>query len=113
VSPEADRATVERAVAEEVEGLGVEALPNVELEKSRNQSVTTWLLNWQSVQNRGQWLGQGAIRFDDPRAALRRLEALGSLTPEEVRRAAASYLAASRRTVVWVVPEPQPVEGEP
>jgi len=105
VKPEGDKGAAERQVVEAAERASSQPPSADELERCKNQLETAFLLNWQSVQNRGQWIGQGAVRFGDPRAATKRLQRVRAATPEDVRRAAERYLKSDRRNVVWVVPE--------
>jgi predicted Zn-dependent peptidase len=113
LAPGAAREEVERALLGEVDRLRTEPIASQEVARCRNQAEASLMLNWQSVQNRGQWLGQGAVRFGDPRAVLTRLARLRAADAEKLRRVAEAYLKPERRSVVWVVPEVAGAGGSP
>ncbi len=105
LKPQASHEAVEKALVEEVERLAQEEVLGQELEKGRVQGETALLLNWETAAGRGQAIGQGAARFDDPWTASRRLERLRAVSPADLRRVASTYLRSEARTVVWILPE--------
>ncbi len=76
-----------------------------ELEKAKNQIVTTQLRQRETNLGRGQALGRAAVLLDDPNHANTELEELQAVTAADVQRVAKKYLTDSNAYVFYYLPE--------
>ncbi|MDH7487387.1 MAG: pitrilysin family protein [Anaerolineae bacterium] len=95
---------VEAALWAELERVAQEPITPEELAKAIKQTRAQFAYSSESVSNQGFWLGFSEIVastewFDSY------LDNLAAVTAEDVQRVAKEYLAKSRRTVGWYVPQ--------
>ncbi len=93
------------AFNEHIELLQRDGVTNRELEKAKNQMMNTAVIRLRTVEGKAQNLGEAGILFGDTDAINRELEAIGSVTCEDIQRVAREYLTPARRTVAKVVPD--------
>jgi zinc protease len=108
VRADADTATVESTLVNEVEKLASEPLPPDELEGAKNQAEAELLMGWQTTRGFAQSLGAAHMLDSDVTALERRLAQLRALTADDVSRVASRTLTSRRRAVVWLMPAASP-----
>ncbi|MFI5372156.1 MAG: M16 family metallopeptidase [Candidatus Eisenbacteria bacterium] len=106
VQPGADSAAVERAILAAVEHAANGPPGDAELEGARKQLVNAICFGWQSARGRAQALGSAVMTTGDATAATRALERVRACTAADVQHAAARWLTATRRIVVWQAARP-------
>ncbi len=99
---------VEKAAIQEVERVQQDGVSEDELHRAVKQVKAQLVYGSESVSDQGYWLGAletiGAPKvYDDM------LEKAESVTTEDVRRVAQTYLTESKRTVGWLIP----TDGQP
>lgn len=97
---------LEKAVLEELDRLKREPVPAEELRKIQNQIQTSFLRQLNSNARLAYWLSYGESLFGDWRYLVRRVEAYGKVTPEDILAAAKKYFTARNRTVAVLVRTP-------
>jgi predicted Zn-dependent peptidase len=100
---------VEAVIYEEVARLAAEGPTHSELERVRNQVAASSIRRLQSNLGLAFQLAESESLRGDWRETFRMADRLRSVTPEDIRRVAATYLTAPRRTVATLVRE----EGSP
>lgn len=98
-------ADVEAVVDEEIARLGEHGPTDEEIEKVRNLVETGFWSELQSADGKGESLGHYQTTLGDFRALFAVADAIGRVSPDDVARAARSFLTRARRTVVTVEPE--------
>jgi zinc protease len=84
---------------------GSGTLGDGDYERARKRLLAGALADFETVDRKAEQMCQGATYFGDPRRALDDMTTIASLTPDEVGRCAARWLAPERRVGVRVVPE--------
>lgn len=95
---------LEEALFAEIEALRQERVPKDEFDRAMKQVRAQFMYGMESTMNQAAMLGAAALtkgveKFD------RALEELEAVTPDDVLRAAQTYLDPQRRTVGWFLPE--------
>jgi predicted Zn-dependent peptidase len=100
-SPQAPHSTaeVEEAIYEEISRLAEEGPSETELIRVRNQIEAGRVRRLQSNLGLAFQLAESTRLFGDWHATFQLPERLASVTPDEVRRVAATYLTRANRTV--------------
>ncbi len=106
VQPGADTAAVERAIVGAVERVASEAPADDEIARARLQIENGMLFSWQGTRGRGQAIGSAVAMGGDAGDPVRDLDRVRACTGADVQRAAARWLTASRRAIVWLTPRP-------
>jgi predicted Zn-dependent peptidase len=96
-------AQLEEAIYEEVAGLAAAGPSAEEVERVRNQAAAAAVRRLQSNLGLAFQLADSESLFGDWRETFRATEHLRVVTAEDVRRVAAAYLTADRRTVATLV----------
>jgi len=95
---------LEKAVLEEIEKIRKEGIDEEEIERARNRALSSMLMNFQSVADKGMTVGTFARR-----GILEKLEnwlqIISGVRREEVEKAAKKYLTEQNRTIVILEPE--------
>ena len=110
VRPGAEIERVESTLFDEIERVAREPVRPEELKKAKRQlevGLVNGLATNHALANR---IGYDFVTLGRIRPLEERLAAIEAVTAEDVQRVAKSYLAADRRSVVWVVP---PAGAEP
>jgi len=76
-----------------------------ELEKAKNQIVTSQLRQRETNLGRGQALGRAAVLFGDPNRVNTDLDKLQAVTAADVQRVAKKYFTTENRYVFYYLPE--------
>ncbi|MRG93118.1 M16 family metallopeptidase [Polyangium spumosum] len=79
-----------------------------EMDRARKRIEAAFVLGLAWSRDRASALGMFELATGDARAIGRELERLAAVTPADVQKAAARYLAPSRRTVIETRPKPAP-----
>ncbi|HEY8447852.1 MAG TPA: pitrilysin family protein [Thermomicrobiales bacterium] len=95
---------IENVVDEELARLASEPVNDEEFARAIKQVKAQYIYSAEGVTNQAFWLGQMEI-VDSYQRALTLPEEIERVTPEDVRRVAATYLIPTNRTVGWVLPE--------
>ena len=104
---------VRATVLAEFKRLADEGPTPAEMEKLRNNLLNDTVRGWQSTLYRAQRLAEYALYDGDPGLVNTELENYLRVTPEEVRRATARYLAADDNySVMEVIPSPPAAESQ-
>lgn len=104
VGTDADTATAERVLLDEVGRLSREPVSEEELDSARRGLETSTLFAQQTSRGRALALGEAELLTGDAAHAAARLDALRHLTPAAVQRVAQRVLTESARGVVWLAP---------
>ena len=103
VRPDHSPAEVEEVLEAEFARVASEAVTQEEVDKAIKQAQAQFAYSSESVTGHALWLGFSEI-FADHTWAETYLDTLATVTAEDVRRVAETYLERSRRTVGWYVP---------
>jgi predicted Zn-dependent peptidase len=102
--PGGDVAQLEAALLDEVAALAAEGPTPAEMERAMTGVEVRNLLDLQRVAERADRLSMLTTTFDDPGRINTELARYRAVTPDDVRRVAARYLAADNRAVLTYVP---------
>lgn len=102
LAPTADSVAVERDLQAEVDRLAKEPLSATEFETARKRAESATLFSLQTARGRALALGTSLTATGNEQDVDRQLERIRACTPADVQRVAARFLAAGRRTVVWM-----------
>ncbi|MCA1816312.1 MAG: insulinase family protein, partial [Acidobacteria bacterium] len=110
--PKPGRTTEEirRTIQDEIRRLAEEGPSAEEMEKLRNNLVNDAVRSRQSTMYRAQMLAEYALYDGDPELFNTELESYLGITPEQIRGAAARYLATDNYSLIEVVPAPEDAE---
>jgi predicted Zn-dependent peptidase len=81
---------------------------NEELQKSKNQMLTSLYRDLKTISDRAYLLGHYETYLGDYRRLFTAANELEAVTAADVQRVAAKYLAPNKRTVATLVPTPAP-----
>lgn len=104
VRPERTLEEVEAALWAELERVAQEPITPEELTKAIKQTRAQFAYSSESVSSQGFWLGFSEI-VASTEWFYGYLDSLAAVTAEDVQRVAKKYLAKSKRTVGWYVPQ--------
>ncbi len=96
---------VENSLRAEIKKLQDSPVSAAELEKAKNQIVTSQLRNRETNLGKSQTLGQAAVLLGDPNRVNTDLERLLAVTADDVQRVAKKYLTDENRYVFYYLPE--------
>jgi zinc protease len=102
--PSAELATVEQVIEAEISRLQSELVSDQELHRMTKQVRAKWAMGLESMSAQGRWIGLAAT-IATVEWYTNTVPALESVTPEQVRSAAQTYLVPQRRTVGRYQPE--------
>lgn len=80
------------AITEEIEKMQTELVSDAELEKARNQMLASLVTESLTVESKASALGSAAVLEGDVSRINTRLERIRSVSPEDIRRVAQTYL---------------------
>src|SRR2546423_156384 len=95
----------EAALRAEIKKLQDAPLPAAELEKAKNQIVTSQLRQRETSLGKSQALGRAAVLLGDPNRVNTELDRLQAVTAADVQRVAKKYLTDDNRYVFYYLPE--------
>ena len=95
----------ERALLAEIKKMQDAAVSPAELEKAKNQLITTQLLERETNNGKALALGDAAVLSGDPNRANTDLERLSKVTAADVQRVMKKYLTDANRLVIYYLPE--------
>jgi zinc protease len=98
-------AAIFEAFDEHIEKLQQDGPTQRELNKVKNQMLTEAVIARRTVDGKAAELGETGILHGQHDWLNRRLDAIASVTREDIQRIARKYLAPSQRTVVEIVPD--------
>jgi predicted Zn-dependent peptidase len=104
VKPEVDPGEVEAAVRAHLAAAATAPPADADLERARNRLLTNHWEALQQLDQRADQLSQLTTYFGDPRLLTRELERYATLDAEDLRRTAATWLAADAGVALTVVP---------
>ena len=96
---------VEKSLKAELQKLQDAPVSAAELEKARNQIITSELRNRETDLGKSQTLGEAAVLLGDPNRANTDLPRLLAVTPADIQRVAKKYLKDTNRDVFYYLPE--------
>src|SRR5205085_2309136 len=96
---------VEASLRAEVKKLQDTPVTAAELEKAKNQIVTSQLRQRETSLGKSQALGRAAVLLGDPNRVNTELDRLQAVTAAEVQRVARKYLTDDNRYVFYYLPE--------
>lgn len=105
-NPGSDLARLEAGAWEEIAAVKRDGLSASDLARAKKQLEAAFFLRMQAVQQRGREIGLLQVRTGDWRRINSRVGSWRSVTNEDVKRIASTYLIEDNRTVVTVVPVP-------
>jgi predicted Zn-dependent peptidase len=94
---------LEKAILEEIQRLGSEAIPEKELQKVKNQIQTDFLRKLDSNSQLAYWLSYGQSLLGNWRTFIERREACEQVTSDDVRRVAQKVFSERNRTVAILI----------
>jgi zinc protease len=97
----------EAALRAEIKKLQDTPVPAAELEKAKNQIITSELRQRETNLGKAQALGQAAVLLGDPNRVNTDLEKLQAVTPDDIQRVAKKYFTDQNRYVLYYLPESQ------
>jgi zinc protease len=95
----------ESSLRAEIKKLQDTLVPAAELEKAKNQIVTSQLRQRETSLGKSQALGRAAVLLGDPNRVNTDLERLQAVTPADVQRVARKYFTDSNAYVFYYLPE--------
>jgi predicted Zn-dependent peptidase len=103
-NPDQSLDSIVESVGEEVDRLASEGPTDAELAVVRAQTERDWLDDMATAAGRADALSGAALLFDDPSAVNERLPLVRSITSDEVRKAAETWLCPVLNAQVRVLP---------
>ncbi len=97
----------EAALRAEIKRLQDTPVPAAELEKAKNQIITSDLRQRETNLGKAQALGQAAVLLGDPNRVNTDLEKLEAVTPADIQRVAKKYFTDQNRFVLYYLSESQ------
>jgi len=94
----------EKAVAAEVARLQAEPITGAELDKAKNQAIAGLVFGRQTVDDKGEAIGDAAL-LGDPSRVNREVASYQKVTAADVQRVLKQYFRPENRTVVYMLPE--------
>jgi predicted Zn-dependent peptidase len=107
IAPGKDPKEVENLVYQELERVKNEPVADSELQKVRMEVKRGKVEQLVGTLYRAQALGENAVFYNDPNVINTGSDKLMSVTKEQIRKAARTYLNESNRTVLTTVPKPR------
>ena len=104
VSPGKDVEALERALYEEIEKIQSSPPSEREVQKAKNQVEASFIMEQDSIFFQGELIGMFEM-VGDWRLKDKYLEAIRSVTPEDVQRVARKYFTEENRTVGILIPK--------
>jgi zinc protease len=98
----------EASLLAEVKKLQDTLVSAAELEKAKNQIITSQLRQRETSNGKAQALGQAAVLLGDPNRVNTDLDRLQAVTPADIQRVAKKYFTAANRYVFYYLPEAKP-----
>jgi len=95
----------ESSLLAEIKKLQDTPVPAAELEKAKNQIVTSQLRQRETGLGKSQALGRAAVLLGDPNRVNTDLEKLNAVTAADVQRVAKKYFTTENRYVFYYLPE--------
>lgn len=99
---------VEELILEEVERVRAEGVSDEELQKAKNQALADQVRGRMTVMQKAEQLQHYRYLHGDVSEINRDIQKTLAVTADDIRRVANTYLSEANRTVVTVVPAPQP-----
>ena len=99
---------IEQLILEEIEKVRAEGVTAEELEKAKNQAVSGQIMGRQTVMSKAEQLQHYRYLHGDVAEINRDVQKMLAVTAEDILRVANTYLTEANRTVVTVVPAPEP-----
>ena len=96
---------VENSLKAEIKKIQDSPVSDAELEKAKNQIVTSELRSRETNLGKSQTLGQAAVLLDDPNRVNSDLQRLLAVTPADIQRVAKKYFTDTNRYVFYYLPE--------
>ncbi|HEX3145556.1 MAG TPA: pitrilysin family protein [Pyrinomonadaceae bacterium] len=96
---------VEAALKAEIKKLQDAPVTAAELEKAKNQIVTSQLRQRETSLGKSNALGRAAVILGDPNRVNTDLDRLQAVTAEDIQRVAQKYLTDKNRYVIYYLPE--------
>ena len=96
---------VEASLNAEIKKLQDILVPAAELEKAKNQIVTSQLRERETSLGKSQALGRAAVLLGDPNRVNTELDRLQAVTAADVQRVAQKYFTENNRYVFFYLPE--------
>jgi zinc protease len=97
----------EKLLLAEVQKLQDAPVPSAELEKAKNQIITSELRQRETNLGKAQTLGEAAVLSGDANRVNTELELLQAVTAADVQRVAKKYFTDSNRYVFYYLPQPK------
>ncbi len=95
----------EKAVNAVLDGLRTKPVEPTELEKSKNQEISSFILGRQTDQEKGDAIGEAAVIGKDPDLVNTELARYLKVTAADIQRVAQQYFTKPRATVLLVTPQ--------
>jgi zinc protease len=111
VASEKTTAEVEAALTVELENLKTKPVDAAEIEKAKNQIVTSELRDRQTCTGKADLLGEATVLLGDPARANTEIEKLQRVTAADIQRVAQKYFNPGNRLVVEYLPESMRQKG--
>jgi zinc protease len=96
----------EKAVDAVLDGLKTKPVEAAELEKSKNQETSSFILGRQTDQEKADAIGEAAVMGKDPALVNTELAGYLSVTAADIQRVAQQYFVKQQATVLLVTPQP-------
>lgn len=100
-----DPARTEAALFEEIAKLQAAEIPAAELRKARNQILVSHYQQMKTIAGRANLLGLHEVFLGDYRRLFAVEKEIEAVTPADIQRVAATYLAERNRTVATLIPD--------
>jgi zinc protease len=104
---------IEASLSAEVKKLQDTPVSAAELEKAKNQIVTTQLRQRETSLGKSQALGRAAVLLGDPNRVNTELDRLQAVTAADVQRVAKKYFTDNNRYVFYYLPESERPRNNP
>ncbi len=102
--PEKDLSKIRETIMQEIHDLSAHGPTAEEMEKIENQLINDFVRMRQSSMSRAQQIAEFALYDGDPRLINSELEALLSVTGEQIRHAVGTFLNTNNRSLLDIVP---------
>jgi zinc protease len=104
--------TVERAMLDEIKKMQDAPVSAAELEKAKNQLITSQLRELETNNGKADALGEAAVLLKDPNRVNTDTEKLQLVTAADVQRVMQKYFTDQNRIVLYYLPESERPKGD-
>ncbi|MDR0499119.1 MAG: insulinase family protein [Holophagales bacterium] len=98
-------ADCEKAIYDELSKIAADSVTEAELTKAKNQMLADFYRSTQTINGRGNTIGEYEVFFGDYKKLFKANEEMNKVTIADIKRVAHEYFSENNRTVATLIPE--------